>query len=40
VMSLAFAEEPHRVEPQAFAPCDVCGCVGCSEGNCCEHEGV
>lgn len=40
VMGLAFVEEPHPVEPPAFAPCDVCACVGCSEGNCCEHEGV
>lgn len=40
VMSLAFVEEPVRVEPPAFAPCDVCACVGCSEGNCCEHEGI
>jgi hypothetical protein len=40
VMSLAFVEEPHPVEPPVFDACDVCACVGCSEGNCCEHEGI
>jgi hypothetical protein len=40
-LKYALEQQPHRaISEYAWSPCDVCACVGCSEGNCCEHEHV
>ena len=40
-LKYALEVQPHLVvNERIWIPCDVCACVGCSEGNCCEHEHI
>lgn len=39
-LKYALEQEPYQYDERAFIACDVCACIGCSEGNCCEHEHI
>lgn len=39
-LKYALEQQPHSYTERVWIPCDVCACIGCSEGNCCEHEHI